>query len=77
MIICGVTTNVCVESTTRHAYFLDYYCVVPDDAVAAYGDDLHEMALKNIDFLFGEVTGSDKIIETLAANAKARTAGQA
>ena len=77
LILCGVTTNVCVESTTRHAYFLDYYCVVPDDSVAAYGDDLHEMALKNIDFLFGEVTGSDKIIETLAANAQARTAGQA
>jgi nicotinamidase-related amidase len=55
-----------VESTTRHAYFLDYYCVVPEDSVAAYGDDLHEMALKNIDFLFGEVTGSDRIIEILS-----------
>ncbi|MFQ5914735.1 MAG: cysteine hydrolase family protein [Nitrospinota bacterium] len=77
LIICGVTTNVCVESTTRHAYFLDYYCVVPDDCVSAYGDGLHEMSLKNIDFLFGEVAGSDKIIKALAANAKAQPAGHA
>ena len=28
LIVCGVTTNVCVESTARHAFFLDYYCVV-------------------------------------------------
>ena len=66
LVLTGVVTNVCVESTTRHAYFLDYYCVVPEDSVAAYGDDLHEMALKNIDFLFGEVTGSDRIIEILS-----------
>lgn len=65
MIICGVTTNVCVESTTRHAYFLDYYAVVPRDCVAAYGDDLHEMALRNIDFLFGEVADSERILRAL------------
>ncbi|MFQ5912563.1 MAG: cysteine hydrolase family protein [Nitrospinota bacterium] len=67
LIICGVTTNVCVESTTRHAYFMDYYCAIPKDCVAAYGNDLHEMALRNIDFLFGEVTESDRLIEILAA----------
>ncbi len=71
LIICGVTTNVCVESTTRHAYFLDYYCVVPRDCVAAYGDDLHEMALKNIDFLFGEVSESDRILKDLSAAGQA------
>jgi ureidoacrylate peracid hydrolase len=75
LIVCGVTTNVCVESTTRHAYFLDYYCVVPDDCVAAYGDDLHKMALKNIDFLFGEVAGSDRIIEILSRGKATAAAG--
>ncbi len=77
LILCGVTTNVCVESTTRHAYFLDHYCVVPQDCVAAYGDGLHEMALKNIDFLFGEVTDSNRIIEVLAEAAAASKAGAA
>lgn len=67
LILCGVTTNVCVESTTRHAYFKDYYCVVPSDCVAAYGEDLHAMALKNIDFLFGEVATSERILQPLRA----------
>ena len=65
LIICGVTTNVCVESTTRHAFFKDYYCVVPSDCVAAYGEDLHAMALRNIDFLFGEVAPSARILQAL------------
>jgi len=77
LIICGVTTNVCVESTTRHAYFLDYYCVVPRDCVAAYGDDLHEMALKNIDFLFGEVAESDRIVKALSSATPASSPGAA
>ncbi len=71
LIVCGVTTNVCVESTTRHAFFLDYYCVVPGDCVAAYGDGSHEMALRNIDFLFGEVADGDRIIASLSARAGA------
>ncbi len=67
LILCGVTTNVCVESTTRHAYFKDYYCIVPSDCVAAYGEDLHAMALRNIDFLFGEVATSARILQALRA----------
>ncbi len=73
LIICGVATNVCVESTVRHAYFTDYYCVVPEDCVAAYGEDLHRMALKNMDFYFGDVTQSDQIIEILAENTSPKT----
>ena len=78
LIICGVTTNVCVESTTRRAYFLDYYCVVPEDCVAAYGEGRHEMALKNIDFFFGEVADSTSIIESLTgfAGAPLRQVGE-
>lgn len=71
LIVCGVATNVCVESTIRHAYFLDYYCVVPKDCVAAYWDDFHEMALKEIDFLCGEVTEANRIIEILRKHREA------
>ncbi len=76
LINCGVTTNVCVESTTRHAYFLDYYCVVPENCVAAYGDGMHEMALRNIDLLFGEVTDSAHIVAALAASSPSRESAE-
>jgi nicotinamidase-related amidase len=41
----GIVTNGCVESTVRHAAFLDYYSVVVEDAVASTSQRLHEAAL--------------------------------
>ncbi len=35
LIVCGVTTNVCVESTVRDAFFRDIRVIVPSDATAA------------------------------------------
>jgi ureidoacrylate peracid hydrolase len=67
LILCGVATNVCVESAARHAYFKDYYGVVPSDCVAAYGEDFHAMSLQNIDRHFGEVATSDRILVALGA----------
>ncbi len=68
LIICGVATNVCVESTTRHAYFKDYYCVIPSDCVAAYSEDAHVMALQNIDMHFGEVATGARTLQALRAS---------
>ncbi len=56
VIVCGVTTNFCVESTARHAFCLDYYVVVPSDAVAHWDPSAHEAALKNIEYGFGQVS---------------------
>jgi ureidoacrylate peracid hydrolase len=56
-VVCtGVSTNCCVESTARDAFMRDYYVVVVDDGTATYSNEFHQMALKNIDSLFGEVT---------------------
>jgi ureidoacrylate peracid hydrolase len=62
LIITGLVTNVCVETTTRHAFLKDYYVVVPDDCVAAYTLKSHLNSLENIDNYFGEVTSSHEII---------------
>lgn len=67
LIICGVSTNVCVESTVRHAYFMDYYCVVPSDCVATYSEEAHAMSLTNIEIHFGEVATSERIVRSLRA----------
>ena len=45
VVTVGIVTNGCVESTVRHAAFLDYYSVVVEDAVASTSQRLHEAAL--------------------------------
>ena len=66
LIVCGVTTEICVESTIRDAYFRDYKICVPEDAVAAMDVERHQGTLKTIEYGFGAVTSSDAIIDALA-----------
>jgi ureidoacrylate peracid hydrolase len=54
-IVCGVTTNVCVESTVRDAFFRDIRVIVPSDATAAVSPELHEAALNDFRYAFGPV----------------------
>jgi nicotinamidase-related amidase len=46
LIVAGVTTECCVDSTVRDAFSLDYHVFVAADACAAYLEDLHEASLK-------------------------------
>jgi ureidoacrylate peracid hydrolase len=62
LLITGVSTSVCVESTTRHAHFLDYYNVILSDCCADYKSNLHEDALRRLDLHYGQVAESKEII---------------
>jgi nicotinamidase-related amidase len=53
LVITGVSTNACVESTARAGCELDYYICVPPDAVGSWDRRLHETTLQNIDHRFG------------------------
>jgi ureidoacrylate peracid hydrolase len=63
VLLTGVTTNVCVESTARDAFMYDYHVVVIEDCVAAYDQKLHETSLENIRRHFGLVLDSSAIVE--------------
>jgi ureidoacrylate peracid hydrolase len=64
LVICGVSTNVCVESTIREAYFRDYEITVIEDCVAGPMIDLHEATLKNVRIYLGEVVTLAEFIES-------------
>jgi ureidoacrylate peracid hydrolase len=64
VLVCGVATNVCVETTARDAYMYDYYVTVIDDCSAAYEAKLHLGTLDNMRRHFGMVASSGEIIET-------------
>ena len=60
IVVCGVTTNCCVETTVRDASQRDYRTFVVQDAVAEYEDDRNEVALKSMGMLFAHlVTTAD------------------
>ena len=72
LIVTGVTTSICVESTVRDAMFRDYLCVLLRDCMSEpIGHDLprtnHEASLLNVEVLFGWVSDSDQFIKALAA----------
>jgi ureidoacrylate peracid hydrolase len=71
LIVVGVTTSICVESTVRDAMFRDYLCVILQDCMSEpIGHDLartnHDASLLNTEVLFGWVSSSDQFIKALA-----------
>jgi ureidoacrylate peracid hydrolase len=56
LIVCGVTTEICVESTVRDARARDYNVFVPSDATAAFDRERHEASLRVMAFGFGQIT---------------------
>lgn len=48
VIVTGVATEGCVETTLRHASCLDYYVVLVDDCVASPQKEFHFASIKNM-----------------------------
>lgn len=69
LVVTGVTTEVCVNTTVREANDRGYECLVPEDCVGSYFPEFQEMGLKMIKAqggIFGWVTHSTNILAALA-----------
>ncbi|TDC64604.1 cysteine hydrolase [Actinomadura sp. GC306] len=66
LVICGVTTNICVETTARDAGQRDYFTHVISDATAEFDKARHEYALNGIGFIFGWVNTIDDVLRAWA-----------
>jgi ureidoacrylate peracid hydrolase len=63
VVLTGVATNACVETTAREAFVRDYYVAFTTDGTACYSDEAHEATLQTIDKYFGVVVTLDDVIE--------------
>ncbi|MCE0488552.1 pyrimidine utilization protein B [Pantoea sp. Mb-10] len=68
LVFTGIATNVCVESTLRDGFFLEYFGVVLADATHQAGPPFaQQAALFNIETFFGWVSDTETFCEALQA----------
>ena len=72
VIMTGIATNVCVESTARDAFQRDFYVVMLADCTATNSEELQQATLENIRRNFGIVATADEVRQAWQAVAVRR-----
>ena len=66
IIVTGVATNVCCESTARDAMMLNYRALMVSDGCATATDEEHAAAISGFYLRFGDVQTTDEVVSRLA-----------
>lgn len=72
LVICGIMTNLCVESTARDAYYRDYRVFVPADGTGSIDEDLHLASLMGLALGFACVTTCARVARAFEAAERER-----
>ena len=65
LVVTGIATNVCVESTIRDAFYRDYNVFVPREATASFTAEQEMGSFGNFEFAFARVKALEDIINEL------------
>ncbi len=66
LLMVGIASNVCVESTLRDAYFNEYWPVLIEDATMPAGSaDIQRATVYNVKTFFGWVTNAEDVATAL------------
>ena len=70
IVIAGVMTNLCCETTARDAFCRNFRVFFPADATGTSSEDLHLATLMNIGFGFGPVLRTRDVVDRLRLGGK-------
>jgi len=65
LVISGIMTNLCCESTSRDAYYRDYRVFFLADGTGSVNEEMHLASLLNLAFGFAFVTTTNEILQEL------------
>jgi ureidoacrylate peracid hydrolase len=69
LLLTGIATDTCVESTGRDAYFVDYYVTMISDCCGAFSVQDHSGALRRFARDYGAVVTSEEVMAAWAGGA--------
>jgi len=70
LVVSGIMTNMCCESTARDAYYRDHRVFFLADATGSVTEEMHMSTLLNIAFGFAYVTTADDVISQVSGKSK-------
>ena len=62
LLMTGISTDTCVESTSRDGYFMDYYVTLVEDCCGAFDAEDHNSAIKRFARDYGIIVTSDDLL---------------
>jgi bifunctional isochorismate lyase/aryl carrier protein len=65
VVICGVLTNLCCETTARSAFMRGFEVYFVEDGTATFSKEMHEAALLNLSYGFAILTKIDDVMKAL------------
>jgi len=65
IVVTGIMTNMCCESTARDAYYRDYRIFFLADGTGSVSEKMHKASLLNLAFGFAKVTTAEDILNQL------------
>jgi len=65
IVVSGIMTNLCCESTARDAYYRDYRVFFLADGTGSINEEMHLASLLNLAFGFAFVTTTNEILQKL------------
>jgi isochorismate hydrolase len=65
LVIGGVMTHLCCETTARSGFVRGYQIFFPTDSTATYNQNYHTATLRNLSHGFAVITTSDKLVEEM------------